>query len=146
MSALPSTSPPELLIGMIADPLAWAFWPAAKAMLSPALELGGEDWTRTERDLASSAMQLWAVIEDGILAAATVTRISAGNRGEVVEVFLVGGEGYPRWLAALNGQIEQAAREIGCVAMRAWGRAGWKKPLAELGWSASMMAYEKVLS
>jgi len=146
MSALPKTATPDLLIGMIHDPLSWALWPAAKAMLTPALERGGEDWAKTEAALSADEMRLWAVIEDGTLTAATVTRISVGNRGEVVEVFLVGGEGYERWLAPLNDQIEQAARDIGCVEMRAWGRSGWKKPLAALGWSAVAVAYEKDLT
>jgi hypothetical protein len=146
MSALPSTSPPELLIGMIADPLAWAFWPAAKAMLTPALVQGDEEWPDVERELGTEARQLWAVVESGFLSATMITRIAQTNRGEVVEIFLVGGEGYPRWLAALNDQVEASAREIGCVGMRAWGRAGWSKPLRALGWKVETVAYEKALT
>lgn len=145
MSALPKTETPELLIGMIRDPLSWSLWPQARAMLTPALERGGEDWGKVEAEIGSGDMQIWAVVEDGILTAATATRISMGSRGEVVEVFLVGGEGHVRWLAPLNDRIEQAARDIGCVSMRAWGRAGWKKPLAALGWTAAAVAYEKAL-
>lgn len=152
MSALPKIEDSELLIGMIAAPLSWSHWLTARRMLLPAAERGGEDWSAIERELSSEAMQLWAVLTtkggdpSSEPTAFAVTRIALTRDGQVAEVFLVGGGDHGAWLERLSAAIEDAARGIGCVAMRAWGRAGWKKPLAALGWSQVAVAYEKALS
>lgn len=135
----------EFEIGMVADPLAWADWPAAKAMLHPALMAGDEDWPEVERDLASNAKQLWAVLDKGRLIAAAVTRVALTRLGEVAEVYLVGGRDYRRWIKPLNDTIEASARDIGCVAIRAYGRIGWRDILKMMGWKVSFIAYERAL-
>lgn len=145
MSALPKSDTPSLLIGMIRDPLQWERWTEARAMLHPALMLSDEDWPAVERDLISNAHQLWVVMEGGDLLAAAVTRVAISRGGEVAEVYLVGGSDFTRWLAELNATIEASARAIGCTAMRSYGREGWKKPLAALGWKVRTVAYEKAL-
>lgn len=145
MSALPKTFPPELLIGMIHAPLSWEHWPAARAFLDPALMRSDEDWPQVERDLTSNANQLWAVMEGGDLLAVAVTRVALSRGGEVAEVYLIGGHDFEMWIGALDAQIEASAREIGCFAMRAYGREGWRKTLAGLGWKARAVAYEKAL-
>lgn len=145
MSALPKTQPPELLIGMIHAPLTWEHWPAAKAMLDPALMLGDEDWPAVEASLQANNHQLWAIMEGGDLLAAAITRVALARNGEVAEIFLIGGTDFPRWLSELDATIEASARQIGCVAMRAYGREGWRKPIAALGWRVSSVSYEKTL-
>lgn len=142
MSALPK--PDDLTIGLIHDPLSWAHWPVAKAFLDPALMMGDEDWPEVEAALTANEQQLWAVMDGNTVIAAAVTRIALTRGGEVVEVYLVGGDDYRRWIAALNDTIEVASREIGCVAMRAYGRLGWLKTLTGLGWRPKVLAYEKV--
>jgi hypothetical protein len=143
MSALPKT--PELLIGMIHAPLGWELWPSAKAMLHPALMLGDEDWPEVERDLSTNAMQLWAVMEGGDLLAAAVTRVAQARDGKVAEVYLIGGADSRDWLGPLNDQIEESARDIGCIAMRAYGREGWKRQLGAMGWKVRTVAFELAL-
>lgn len=143
MSALPKQD--DLTIGMIRDPLSWDHWPIAKAFLDPALMQGDEDWPEVEDDLAWDRKQLWAVMDGEALIASAITRFSLTRGGEVVEVYLVGGNDYNRWLAALNDLIESGARELGCIAMRAYGRRGWINPLRALGWRESFIAYEKAL-
>lgn len=133
----------DMEIGMVADPLSWASWARAKAMLHPALMQGDEDWPEVERDLASNDKQLWAVLKGGDLLAAAVTRVAQTRDGEVAEVYLVGGTGFRKWIKPLNDQIERSAREIGCVGMRAYGRFGWRDVLMTLGWKPSFMAYER---
>ena len=139
---------PDLEIGMVAAPLDWPRWPEAKAMLHPALMAGDEDWPEIERDLVSNDKQLWAVLAKGgdpDLLAAAVTRVAASRRGRIAEVYLVGGRGFRRWIGPLNDTIEASARDIGCVAMRAYGRFGWRDVLRALGWRPSFVGYEKVL-
>lgn len=144
MSALPK--PDDLTIGMIRDPLSWVHWPIAKAFLHHALMQGDEDWPEVEAALSNNEQQLWAVMDGNAVIAAAVTRIALTRGGEVVEVYLVGGDDFRRWIAALNDTIEVSAREIGCVAMRAYGRMGWLKTLGRLGWKAKTLAFEKPLT
>lgn len=143
MSALPKNETPDLLIGMIRDPLSWSNWPEAKAFLHPALMRGDEDWPQIEASLAANEHQLWAVMEGGDLLAAAVTRVARARDGAVAEVYLVGGVDFERWIAALDATIEESARDIGCIGMRAYGRDGWRKTLKALGWGVSAVAYQK---
>lgn len=143
MSALPKED--DLLIGMIRDPLSWEHWPIAKAFLHPALMQGDEDWPEVEAALTSNEQQLWAIMDGSRVIASAVTRIALTRGGEVVEVYLVGGDDHRRWLAALNDTIAVSARDVGCIAMRAYGRVGWLKSLGRLGWKAKTVAYERKL-
>jgi hypothetical protein len=137
---------PDLLIGMIHEPLSWALWREAKAFLHPALMLSDEDWPVIEAALASNEHQLWAVMEGGDLLAAAITRVALARDGEVAEIYLIGGTRHERWIAELDAVIEGSARQIGCIGMRAYGREGWRKPLGALGWKPSAVAYSKALS
>ena len=143
-AALQSTSA-DLVIGRIGAPLAWSRWAEAKAFLMPALDRSDEEWPEVEAALSTDSMQLWVVLDGDAMKAATVTRIAQTKRGEVVENFLVGGAGMEDWLAPLNDEIAKQAKEIGCVAMRAYGREGWKPSLKALGWKVCAVAYEKAL-
>ena len=143
-AALQSTSA-DLVIGRIGAPLAWSRWAEAKAFLTPALDRSDEEWPEVEAALSTDSMQLWVVLDGDAMKAATVTRIAQTKRGEVVEVYLVGGAGMEEWLAPLNDEIEAQAREIGCVALRSYGRKGWTPSLTRLGWREIATAFEKAL-
>ncbi|MFT9121484.1 hypothetical protein [Zymomonas mobilis] len=143
-------------IGMIADPLKWLGWPEAKHFLDPALKRSDEIWSDILPELASGSLQLWAVLQTETLSseksdlqeklyAAAVTRIVNSPAGEVAEIYLVGGKDFSLWLAELSEVIARSAREIGCIALRAYGRSGWRRPLALLGWHEKTVAYEKRL-
>jgi hypothetical protein len=134
-------APQQLLIGMIANPLTWDRWPEARILLHPALMMSDEDWPAVEAALSSNGHQLWAVMEGGDLLAAAVTRVALARGGEVAEVYLVGGHDFKRWIAELDATIEQSARQIGCIGMRAYGREGWRKTLGGLGWKPVALAY-----
>lgn len=145
MSALPKTHSPALLIGLIHSPVTWEHWPAAKALLHPALMMGDEDWPAVEASLQANDHQLWAVMEGGDLLAAAVTRIALARDGEVAEVYLVGGHDFETWIGELDATIEASARDIGCIGMRAYGREGWRKTLKSQGWTVKALAFEKRL-
>jgi hypothetical protein len=136
----------DLQIGMIADPLAWPKWPEAKAFLDPALMASDEDWPAVEQQLSSDHAQLWAINgEGGDLRGCAVTRWHTARSGDVVEVFLVGGEGYRDWIGPLDRIIALAAKTGGAVGLRAYGRIGWVKPLAAQGWRVGCVCYERAL-
>lgn len=132
-----------LVIGRIGNPLSWSRWPEARALLNAALDRSDEEWSEVEAALATEAMQLWIVLDGDVMRAAAVTRSAQTKRGEVIEVYLVGGTGMEDWLAPLNDEIEDDGRLAGFVGMRAWGRRGWRDPLQDLGWKVAAVAYEK---
>ncbi|MFT8736590.1 MAG: hypothetical protein ABF760_03910 [Zymomonas mobilis] len=137
-------------IGIVAHPLEWVGWPAARNFLEPALKRSDEDWSNILPELAEGHLQLWAVLQSDnndcdILYAAAITRIVTTQAGEVAEIHLVGGRDFDLWIADLSEIIAHSAKEIGCIAVRAYGRTGWRRPLAKLGWQEKTVAYEKAL-
>ena len=112
-------------IGAVPNPQSWERWEEAKAYLEPARARG--DFKETiEPDEA-----LYVVLDgDELLACATAWLSTKGY----VEVKLVGGRDYRRWLAQLNEVIGRDARAAGAVRMIAIGRGGWAKSLKPLGW------------
>jgi hypothetical protein len=51
-----------------------------------------------------------------------------------VEVKLVGGRDYRRWIGELDEAIGAVARQAGAVRMIGIGRRGWLRELKRLGW------------
>lgn len=150
--AVLKTDKRKMEIGMIARPLEWAGWPAARDFLEPALQRSDESWADILPELEDGQLQLWAVLQPDsglkkrdILYAAAVTRIVASREGEIAEIYLVGGRDFEFWLSDLSETIARSAQEIGCIAVRAYGRTGWRRPLGKLGWREKTVAYEKAL-
>jgi hypothetical protein len=141
---LAQRTPDQFVIGMIRDPLSWEHWPTARAYLDPALALSDDEWPQVEADLSSEAKQLWVVMDGLRIIGTAITRMALTKRGEVIEVYLVGGESAPLWLAALDNMLCENAPP-GVVGLRAYGREGWKRPLAAQGWRVSSVSYEKAL-
>lgn len=75
--------------------------------------------------------ELFAVLDDDeLLACATAWLSDTGY----VEVKLVGGRDYRRWLSEMDRVIGATAAEAGATRMVAFGRRGWLRELKRLGW------------
>lgn len=112
-------------IGAVADPLEWDRWPEAKALLEPARQRGDFPSCLESDEL------LFAVLDgDDLLAAATAWLSTDGY----VEIKLIGGRDYRRWLRALDEAIGAEARAAGATRLIGIGRAGWLKELRRMGW------------
>ena len=115
-----------MICGAVADPLKWDRWPEAEALLEPARARGGFPSCLEPDEV------LFVVLDgDELLAAATAWLSTEGY----VEVKLVGGRDYRRWLGELNDRIGSDARVAGATRMIAIGRRGWAKALAHIGWA-----------
>ena len=114
-------------IVQVADPLEWDRWPEAERLLDPARTRG--DFEKCiEPDEA-----LLAVLDgDRLLACATIWHSTEG----FFEVKLVGGTDRHLWLAEMEQVMGDAERQAGAAELRAWGRRGWAKQLAAMGWAA----------
>ena len=134
-------------IGLIADPLNWPLWPAAKAFLDPALARSDETWADVEEQLAECRAHLAVVMQKGgdPLLAAAVLRTIRAKHGDVTEVFLIGGKQHRRWTRPLSDALVSGARDAGCVGLRAWGRPGWKGILTACGWRSDVLCYERAV-
>ena len=117
-------------IGVVPSPQDWEHWTEAEAMLRPAADQGGFDRVLEDDEL------LWAVLDGSDLLACATTWLSCDG---FVEVKLVGGREYRRWLAELDQRIGAAALEAGASRLIAFGRTGWRKTLARQGWDAITM-------
>ena len=114
-----------MIIGSVAEPLKWDRWPEAERLLEPARQRG--DFP----SCLESDEVLFVVLDgDELLAAATAWLSTEA----FVEVKLVGGRDYRRWLGELDKVIGAASAEAGATRMVAIGRGGWARSLKPLGW------------
>lgn len=136
-----------LVIGQVKEPLQWEHWGEAVAMLDPALALSDETWPSVIRELADGSMQLVGVMTKGgdRLLAAAILRTIISRSGHVLEIFICGGKDFQSWATELAEAITEGARKLGCVAVRTWGRPGWRAVFAPLGWKADIVCFEKAL-
>lgn len=119
-----------MIVGAVADPRLWDRWPEVEALLEPARARGDFPSVLDDDEV------LFAVLdEDELLACATAWMGRNNETSEVfVEVKLIGGRDYRRWLGELDRVIGAAARQAGAVRMIGIGRRGWLRELKRLGW------------
>ena len=117
-----------MLIGAVGDPLKWGRWPEAEALLEPA-RARGDFPACLETDEA-----LYVVLDGNELLAAATAWMGRSEGEAYVEVKLVGGRDYRRWVKELDQKIGGDARDAGATRLIAIGRAGWTKSLKALGW------------
>jgi hypothetical protein len=112
---------------VVADPLNWDRWPQAEAFLEPARARGNF------ASVIEPDEELFAVLDhSGELLGAATAWFDTERR--FVEVKLVGGREFRRWIGELNDAIGSAAKEAGATSLCAWGRKGWTPALRALGW------------
>lgn len=113
-------------VGVVPDPRGWEHWPQAEAYLEPARKMGGFESVLDDDEC------LFAVMDGDTVLGVATTWLSVRN---YVEVKLVGGKDYRRWLKPLNDKIGAVAAEAGATHMMAFGRPGWRKALKAIGWA-----------
>lgn len=85
---------------------------------------------------------LWVVTDGERFLSAAVTSLELHRSGLACRVSACGGEEMPRWLHHL-GEIEQYARDEGCVKVWFEGREGWSRALS--GYRPRTVSLEKRL-
>jgi hypothetical protein len=115
-------------------------WPIARDLIRSAIERTElSDFADIEKDVLSGDQLLWLAISDRVEAAAT-THLSRN----VCTVTAVGGYQRERWIA-LRAKIEKYAKDEGCHTIRAYGRKGWERVLANDGYRVEHVILEKAL-
>lgn len=115
-------------------------WPIARDLIRSAIERTElSDFDDIEKDVLEGRQFLWLAISDRVEAAAT-THLCRN----VCTVTAVGGYQRERWLA-LRARIEKYAKDEGCHTIRAYGRRGWERVLANDGYRVEHVILEKAL-
>lgn len=91
-------------------------------------------------------MQLWMVYtgEPQFLGAA-VTQLVEYPQFSAMRIVLLGGKRFDEWKEMLDVQLSDAARNLGCKRMEAFGRAGFVRSLQGLGYDKMYTAIGKEL-
>lgn len=108
------------MIGTLARPFDWPHWAVARQLLARSAARGGGDTTIEEietalRDYATA--QLWT---GGDAELVGVTQLYRGQ----CFIWQLSGD-FPKWGAAMLGQVETWARGEGCSEIEFTGRRGW---------------------
>ena len=96
--------------------------------------------------LIDQKLQLWVVTKGDRPVAAVVTEILVyGVTGyKVCIIYLCGGETRADWIDQLP-QVEAWARETGCNEIEEWGRRGWGRDMAAMGYKQRLEVWSKKL-
>jgi hypothetical protein len=86
--------------------------------------------TDLAKALVERRMLLWLAWDGTEIVGACVTELSKTTRGLVCIIVAMGGNDRKRWLH-FTKQLEDFARAEQCVAMRLYGRKGWKRVLRD---------------
>lgn len=81
-----------------------------------------------EADILAGRSLLWIAWNGHAIEAAAATVLINSEDGKVCVITVCGGRGMRRWLP-LARQIENYARDEGCVSVRIFGRRGWLRAL-----------------
>jgi hypothetical protein len=115
-------------------------WPLARDLIRAAIERTDlSDFADIEKDVLAGDQLLWLAISDRVEAAAT-THLSRN----VCTVTACSGHQRERWLS-LRASIEKYAKNEGCHTIRAYGRKGWERVLANDGYRVEHVIIEKAL-
>jgi hypothetical protein len=113
-----------MIVGFLPDADKSDHWPAIKALLDPAAELGGIE-AKEDGDL------IWVALENGIVWAAFTVALVA----ERLELKCAGGTRMWRWVPLLDAALTAFAKDTGKSKLQTRGRLGWKRFGDRLGWA-----------
>ena len=121
-------------------------WPIYRPLVAPALLRTREMDAETVRRLAKEGrLQLWIAwdFEAKEALAGAATDVYEGPLRRIGRVVLCGGRLRNLWIHLL-AQLEEWARDEGCVALEITGRKGWARALPD-GYQATSYTFQKEL-
>jgi uncharacterized protein (DUF2126 family) len=110
-------------------------WSEVKPLLEEAIKRSADG--KYEADDIYTAvkardMQLWVAFDDKGLCAIEITQIVKYPRKKVLMLFFTAGRQAENWLHLID-ELGLFAKEHGCTAIEGYGRPGWEKLSAPLG-------------
>ena len=101
-------------------------WPHVKGFLEQAAQHSG-GWTlgALEASVVDGAGLLWVITRDDAIVAALITQLTENKKREkICDIVACGGRDFQSW-RHLMPEIEQYAKDSGCVVLMFGGRRGW---------------------
>ena len=130
-----------MIIGIVPSPRTADDWQQIEAYLEPAAKLGGVP-------ILEQHEEVWTVESGGELLAAATGRLALEH--EAGEIVLCGGRDAQKWAVPLSERMCDWFRMEGMKRARIYGRKGWLRLLAPVGWqiigkNGKVVAFEKAL-
>ena len=110
-------------------------WPHARPHIEAGLFYGRGEYEPEDilADLRQSRMQLWCVMAPYAMPGAIVTQIIPYPRKRAMRLVACGGERLREWLPLANEEITAYARRRDVDFIETYGRPGWVRALAGIG-------------
>lgn len=114
------------------------FWPIVSKLLLPAIDysLGRASLDQMFGILTTCKAQLWLMIEDRHIVAASITEIRLYPTHPILNVLMIGGSKMDQWLGDFVPRIKRFAQFNGAKALEFTGRKGWLKTLDKFGFES----------
>ncbi len=78
---------------------------------------------------------MWIIIdEDDFPIGVSLTQIAVYDSGNIVHIFIVGGDRIDEWLPLSQSMLLDYAKDQGCIGLMLTGRKGWIRKLHKYGW------------
>lgn len=110
------------------------FWDQVRPLFERSTEYG-IDWSveDVKRLLDDGSGFLWLVADGDAVIGAWVTRICIGAQ-RYAEISDLAGSRFDEWMLQGDAHLTRWARDMGCESIRFYGRSGWAKKLAKIGY------------
>ena len=121
-------------------------WPEVAPLLQKALDTT-EDKAGINRLwglIADGGMQLWVIYDaDKKIHAAAVTNVFHYLTRSVLCIPFVGGSNMKMWAQDFLHTMERYAKDANCTSLQGFGRKGWERYLAGMGWTLGPPTFVK---
>lgn len=123
-------------------------WPQCEPHLSRAVERASEMFDVSDIYLGAKMgyYGLWVVMEGEQVIASYSTRMVSYPKRKALVIDFMGGDRLNEWLPQMVEVTGDFAKLNGCSNLEAYGRHGWKRPLAKLNWTADTVCYNLELN
>lgn len=125
----------EIRLGIVSD--IGLFWPMVERFFIASTEYG-LDWTADDvkRSLDDGMAYLWVVADEKQIIGSFCTKVCIGRERYAVITDLAG-DRFDEWIAAGDEKVTQWAKDMGCKFIHFYGRFGWGKKLAGIGYKVN---------
>lgn len=118
-------------------------WDIVGPLLEKSIDYSDKRYTVDDikRDIKSKDMQLWVVVDSaGNIHSTIVTRVVIYPQRKVLFLEHIAGSDFDEWKHLLHVFVAFAQRK-GCSSIDAFGRPGWEKKIAPLGFKKRQVIY-----
>lgn len=129
---------PDWKISVVENALVPQVWPAVLPYLEQVVaQSNGRCSSADALDrIMKEQAQLWVVYDEATakVTGALVTRVTPYPGKKYLTVEMLAGDNFDEWIDIAQAALVLLGNHLGCDGIEEYGRRGWKKRLASLGW------------